>query len=166
MLNQDQVQALRSPFPEGAPSADMSRGFELTSIKAAYVIERLNEVRPCGVGWRYTHSAFEEIETGNGRVEIVTEVSFQYRFHATNGCTGCDPVMWNAQAGDWAFRTGSSNQDWSQPILACGCAGSGRDLHGAVGTSGNRCGRRSIYVVPCAICGTRDDDVWARLLPC
>jgi hypothetical protein len=121
MLNQDQVQALRNPFPEGALSADMSRGFELTSIKAAFVIERLNEVfGPCGVGWRYVHSPFEEIETGNGRVEIVTEVAFQYRFHATNDCVGCDPVMWDAQAGDWAFRTGASNKDWSEPIFACG----------------------------------------------
>lgn len=37
----EQVQALRVPFPDEALSADMSRGFELTSIMAAYVIERL-----------------------------------------------------------------------------------------------------------------------------
>jgi hypothetical protein len=121
MLTNDQVQALRSPFPEEALSTDMSRGFELTSIKAAYVIERLNEVFGlCGIGWRYVHGPFEEVETGNGRVEIVTEVAFQYRFKATNDCTGCDPVMWNAQAGDWAFRNGASNHDWSEPIFACG----------------------------------------------
>jgi hypothetical protein len=121
MLNQDQIQALRSPFPEEALSADTSRGFELTSIKAAYVIERLNEVfGPCGIGWRYVHSPFEEVETGNGRVEVVTEVAFQYRFHATNDCTGCDPVVWDAQVGDWAFRNGASNHDWSEPILTSG----------------------------------------------
>jgi hypothetical protein len=121
MLNQDQIQALRSSFPPEALSADTSRGFELTSIKAAFVIERLNEVfGPCGIGWRYVHSRFEEVETGNGRVEVVTEVAFQYRFHATNDCVGCDPVVWDAQTGDWAFRTGASNHDWSEPILACG----------------------------------------------
>jgi hypothetical protein len=121
MLNQDQVQALRSPFPDEALSADTSRGFELTSIKAAFVIERLNEAfGPCGLGWRYVHSPFEEVETGNGRVEVVCEVAFQYRFKPTNDCVGCDPVMWDAQAGDWAFRNGHSNHDWSEPIFACG----------------------------------------------
>jgi hypothetical protein len=121
MLNQDQVQALRSPFPDVALTPDCSRGFELTSIKAAYVIERLNDVfGPCGIGWRYVHSPFEEVQTGNGRVEIVTEVAFQYRFKPTNDCVGCDPVMWDAQAGDWSFRNGHSNHDWSEPIFACG----------------------------------------------
>ena len=47
---------------------DTSRGFELTSIKAAYVIERLNEVfGPCGIGWRYVSSPFQEMESDNGR---------------------------------------------------------------------------------------------------
>ena len=64
MLNQDQVQALWSPFPPEALSKDTSRGFELTSIKAAYVIERLNEVFGlCGVGWRYVHTPFEELQS-------------------------------------------------------------------------------------------------------
>jgi hypothetical protein len=121
MLNQDQIDALRAPFPEEALSSDTSRGFELTSIKAAYVIERLNEVfGPCGVGWRYVHGRFEQLETGNGRVEFITEVAFQYRFHATNDCAGCDQVVWDAQAGDWAFRNHGSNHDWSEPIFACG----------------------------------------------
>jgi len=119
MLTQDQIQALKSPFPPEALSADTSRGFELTSIKAAYVIERLNEVfGPCGIGWRYVHSPFEEMHTDNGRVEIVTEVAFQYRFPVRDDCGGCAPVVWDAQAGGWAFR--ASNGDWSEPILACG----------------------------------------------
>ena len=71
MLTQDQIQALKAPFPPEALSSDISHGFELTSIKAAFVIERLNEVfGPCGVGWRYAHSPFEELQTDNGRVEI------------------------------------------------------------------------------------------------
>ena len=52
MLNQDQLQAIKAPFPPEVLSSDTSRGFELTSIKAAFVIERLNEVfGRCGVGW-------------------------------------------------------------------------------------------------------------------
>lgn len=43
-------EALKAPFPDEAYSTDSSRGFNLTSIKAQYVVERLNEV--CGVdGW-------------------------------------------------------------------------------------------------------------------
>ena len=91
MLTQVQIQALKAPFPPEA----------LTSIKAAQapaVIGRLNEVLgPCGVGWRHAHSPFEELHTNSGRAEIVTEVAPQY-------CAGCDQVVWDAQANDWAFR--------------------------------------------------------------
>ena len=58
MLTDTQISALRAPFPVEALSADTSRGFELTSIKAAFVVERLNEVfGPCGAGWRYVHAS-------------------------------------------------------------------------------------------------------------
>jgi len=121
MLNHDQVKTLRAPFPEEALSVDTSRGFELTSIKAAFVIERLNEVfGPCGIGWRYVHGPFEELQSDNGRVEVVTEVAFQYRYHATNGYTGTDPVLWDAQSSDWVFRDHGPNHDWSEPVFACG----------------------------------------------
>lgn len=101
MLTQDQIQAIQAPFPPESLSSDTSRGFELTSIKAAFVIERLNQVfGPCGIGWRYVHSPFEEIRTDNGRTEIVTEVAFQYRFKAANDRTGCDRIVWDAQASD------------------------------------------------------------------
>jgi len=44
---------LTAPFPREAMSIDSSRGFDLTSIKAQYVIERMNEV--FGIdGWRFT----------------------------------------------------------------------------------------------------------------
>jgi hypothetical protein len=33
MLTQEQLQAIKAPFPPQAVSADTSRGFELTSIK-------------------------------------------------------------------------------------------------------------------------------------
>ena len=51
VLEQEQITALLVPFPQQAMSADTSRGFELISIKTAYVIERLNEVfRLCSFG--------------------------------------------------------------------------------------------------------------------
>ena len=46
------TKALREDFPKEALSKDTSRGFELTSIKAMYVIERLNDC--FGIfGWCY-----------------------------------------------------------------------------------------------------------------
>ena len=75
MLTKDQIQALRSPFPSEALSADTSRGFELTSIKAAYVVERLNEVFGlCGIGWRYVHSPFEEVTTDVNGIYIFSDL--------------------------------------------------------------------------------------------
>jgi hypothetical protein len=103
------IQALKSLFPPEALSADTSRGFELTSIKAAFVVERLNEVfGSYGVDWRYAHSPFEELQAENGRMEIVTEAAFQYRFKATNDYVGCAPAVWDAGKGDWAFRNAPS----------------------------------------------------------
>ena len=46
-------EGLSAPFPKEALSEDKSRGFALTSIKAQYIVERLNQV--CGVaGWALT----------------------------------------------------------------------------------------------------------------
>jgi hypothetical protein len=46
---------LTAEFPSEAMTKDMSRGFELTSIKAQYVVERLNEVfGPAGWKADYT----------------------------------------------------------------------------------------------------------------
>lgn len=52
MLSEKQRERLQEPFPEEAMVSDTSRGFELTSIKAIYVVERLNDVFGIG-GWRY-----------------------------------------------------------------------------------------------------------------
>jgi hypothetical protein len=66
MLKQDQVQGLKARFPAEALSADTSRGFELTSIKAAYVVERLNEVFGlCGTGWRRVGTASRKPDVGS-----------------------------------------------------------------------------------------------------
>ena len=46
------LEKLMAPFPPEAIKIDSSRGFELTGIKEAYVVERLNQVfGPCGTGW-------------------------------------------------------------------------------------------------------------------
>ena len=46
------IQKLREDFPPEALSKDTSRGFELTSIKAAYVVERLTDAFGL-FGWCY-----------------------------------------------------------------------------------------------------------------
>lgn len=50
---------LSRPFPKSALSKDTSRGFELTSIKAQYIVERLNE--SLGLfGWNLTGEYVEK----------------------------------------------------------------------------------------------------------
>jgi len=122
MLTQEQLQALKAPFPDAALSADTSRGFELTSIKAAYVIERLNEVfGPCGIGWRYVHSDFEMLDTKNGGVEVITEVALQYRLaDVQEGTHGCPPIEWCPLTKGWSCHDASAAATWSEPIFACG----------------------------------------------
>ena len=59
---QAKYRELLKPFPAEAYSVDSSRGFNLTSIKAQYVVERLNEVM--GVdGWELVGN-FEKEGTG------------------------------------------------------------------------------------------------------
>lgn len=122
MLTQEQLQALKAPFPDAALSADTSRGFELTSIKAAYVIERLNDVfGVCGIGWRYVHSDFEMLDTKNGGVEVITEVAFQYRLaDIQEGTHGCPPIEWCPLTKGWSCHDASAAAAWSEPIFACG----------------------------------------------
>lgn len=124
LLTADQWEALHAPFPPESLSADTSRGFELTSIKAAYVIERLNEVLgPCGIGWRYVHSPFEACDLKNGSQEIITEVAFQYRLNGIqDGASGCPPAEWCALTHGWGWRE-NSPANWSEPIFACGGKG-------------------------------------------
>ena len=55
-------EGLKAPFPKEAYSIDSSRGFNLTSLKAQYAIERLNDV--VGInGWKLTGS-FQKTEKG------------------------------------------------------------------------------------------------------
>lgn len=61
-VSKEKYQELIAPFPEEALSTDSSRGFDLTSVKAQYVKERLNEV--FGVfNWRM-EGEYEEKEDG------------------------------------------------------------------------------------------------------
>ena len=69
------LELLKKDFPREAYSKDISRGFELTSIKAAFVTERLNDVFGlCGTGWKYSFTKFRE-EQG----EIGVKVTLWYR---------------------------------------------------------------------------------------
>lgn len=116
MLTDNQIQALRAPFPEEALTPDLSRGFELTSIKAAFIIERLNDVfGPCGTGWRYVHAPFENLVMADQRTEILTEVALQYRV-AEDEQRGCGPVEWR---DGWRIRP-DHPWVWSESILAAG----------------------------------------------
>lgn len=120
-LTPEQWEALHAPFPPESLSNDNSRGFNLTSIKAAFVIERLNEVfGPCGIGWRYAHSPFEMLDIKNGNQEVTTEVAFQYRLNGIqDGESGCPPAEWCPLTHGWGWRERSPG-NWSEPIFACG----------------------------------------------
>jgi len=63
MLDETEVyKALSAPFPEDAYMKDSSRGFDLTSVKAQYIVERLNE--SLGVmNWTFG-GEFKETENG------------------------------------------------------------------------------------------------------
>lgn len=55
---------LRAPLPDEAIIADNSRGFLLTGLKGAYVVERLNDVFGlCGMGWKFEVA---ELQVENG----------------------------------------------------------------------------------------------------
>ena len=122
MLTDNQIRALRAPFPTEALTPDTSRGFELTSIKAAYVIERLNDVfGPCGSGWRYAHAPFETLVLADQRTEILTEIALQYRV-ADSEQRGCPPVEWR----DGWRPDHDRERVWSEPIYATGGRSLGR----------------------------------------
>lgn len=71
---------LKADFPPEAYSSDTSRGFELTSLKAAYVFERLNDAFGlCGYGWKYKKTPFIETKDREKVLEIGVQVSLKYR---------------------------------------------------------------------------------------
>ena len=111
MSDNEVYDRLREPFEEAAYSSDNSRGFELTSIKANYVFERLNEVFGlCGVGWRYVHSPFEVYDG-----EVTTEIALQWEHPDPDDGDG--PIEWDNMVGHWRRVEGTG---WSAPIFEPG----------------------------------------------
>lgn len=109
-LEPEKLKALSAPMPTEALRKDTSRGFELTSVKAAYIIERLNEVFGLlGHGWRYAHSP----TTRDGK-EVLVEVMLQYLVDAPAN----PAIRWNRQLRDWCYEEYSLI--WSEPISAYG----------------------------------------------
>jgi hypothetical protein len=111
---------LRASLPQEALKTDTSRGFALTSTKAAYVLERMSDVfGPLGIGWRYAHSPCTVVtharDDGEERVEIVVEVVVQYRTEELTGLS----IVWDRANGDWNSPVWATS-GWSEPIFAYG----------------------------------------------
>jgi len=75
------LKELRADFPPEALKNDSSRGFDLTSIRAGFVLERLNDVFGlCGQGWKYKISPFNETKDAQGNIlEVGTKIEFQWK---------------------------------------------------------------------------------------
>lgn len=125
---------LSEPMPVEALKLDESRGFPLTSIKAAFVLERLSLVFGLlGYGWRYAPSP-HRIQ-GN---EILVDVALQWRVteDADQGVC-CRPIYWgryvDAQTGHvvegW-YPDNDRPAVWSEPVIATG--GSSTNRKGSV----------------------------------
>lgn len=110
---------LMGDFPSEAYSTDNSRGFPLTSIKAAYIFERLSDTFGlCGYGWRYSHTPVTTWSSGN-QDEIILEVALQYRLSDDLAAGYCPPVVWDNEFQHWASLEGAPNV-WSEAVFAHG----------------------------------------------
>lgn len=115
---------LSEPMPPEALKDDISRGFELTSIKAAYVLERLTLTYGLlGYGWRYATGP-RHVE-GN---ETLIDVAVQWRIcEDPDEALYCRPIYWgrrtDPKSGDilegW-YPDNDRPAVWSEPILATG----------------------------------------------
>jgi hypothetical protein len=75
-MSKEQYEALSAEFPKEAMTGDSSRGFALTSIKAQYVRERLNEVM--GVeGWDSQTEVVKVSEKGDVAVRMTMTLRFK-----------------------------------------------------------------------------------------
>ncbi len=112
-LTDEQVAKIMKDFPAEALSKDTSRGFELTSIKAMYVILRLNDV--FGItGWGYeftepqerdgeyftkvTLKIYNENETHSitqygGKKVVRNNITDAYKSAITDGLTKCASIL-------------------------------------------------------------------------
>ena len=114
-LSAEKIKKLKEDFPPEALSTDSSRGFELTSIKAMYVIDRLNDVfGPLGWGYGFTDPIEKEGEqivkvtliipdTGGEKPHTITHyggkkvirnnVTDAYKSAITDGLTKCASIL-------------------------------------------------------------------------
>ena len=60
----DAFNEFKKEFPEEAYSTDGSRGFDLTSLKAQYIVERLNDVTYQNNGGWYLTGEYQETDNG------------------------------------------------------------------------------------------------------
>jgi hypothetical protein len=112
-LTPDQISKINEDFPPEALSKDTSRGFELTSIKAAFVIERLNDVFG-HLGWCYRFTdpmnhdgefvtqvtliikdedIDHEIKQFGGKKMVKTNVTDAMKSAVTDGLTKCASIL-------------------------------------------------------------------------
>lgn len=131
-------QTLSEPIPPEALHQDSGRGFALTSIKAAYILERLNQVFGLvGYGWRYAHGP-HRLE--GPKSEALVEVMLQWRVcddPAELSHPHCYPIHWGTHVDEkigqvcegWYFDK-STEAVWSEPIPATG--GSATNRKGSV----------------------------------
>lgn len=138
-------EALTVPMPKESLKDDKGRGFALTSIRAAFVLERATEVFGLlGYGWRYAHSPHRiEVTAGAGpkgedRVELLTTVCVQWRLpREALKVAGSPPVDWDQMRDSdgtilhgW-YRMKDCPAVWSEPVFATG--GSAANRKGSVG---------------------------------
>lgn len=103
------IDKLLKPFPkEALAPLKKGKGFYLTTIKAQWVVERLNEVfGPCGIGWKYTtkfcredsyvlahvnlqykvNGEWSEVINGTGGKKINPELADAYKSSETDALT-------------------------------------------------------------------------------
>lgn len=125
---------LSMPMPAEALKMEDSRGFPLTSIKAGFVIERLNQTFGLlGYGWRYFPGP-ARIE--GAKDEVLVDVAFQWRV-SEEGSGNCPPVYWGhriiqgtGEVVEGWYLDKELPAVWSEPIIATG--GSSTNRKGSV----------------------------------
>lgn len=134
----DLYTTLSEPIPQEALHQDSGRGFALTSIKAAFILERLNKTFGLlGYGWRYVHTP-HRIE--GPKNEALAEVALQWRIcddPAELAHPHAYPIYWGQYVDEktgqvcegWHFDL-HSEAVWSEPVFATG--GSATNRKGSV----------------------------------
>lgn len=118
---------LCEPMPQEALSVDDGRGFPLTSIKAAFVLERLTKIFGLlGYGWRYALSRHRFHES-----EVLVDVALQWRVTEDPDRDEydryCRPIYWGQRTDpstgvvtDGWYPDDDRPAIWSEPVFATG----------------------------------------------